>query len=96
MTCSAQEKTNIDQVWNTIEDYCKHASENNYFEQRRHEQNKFWLLATINQQLKDAFYSRPAIKKAFEKQLSKVNRLKITPFDAAEHLLHMYYKKSES
>ncbi len=94
-TCSAQNNTDIDKVWKIMEDYFALTAKSNYFEQRRNEQNKFWLLETINQQLKDTFYSHPSIKKGFDNQLEKVNNLKVTPFDAAEHLLKLYYKKSE-
>ncbi len=95
VTCSAQNNTDIDQVWNIIDDYFKLAKNNKYFEQHRNEQNKFWLLETINQQLKDAFYTSSSIKKALGIQLKKVNNLKVTPFKAAENLLKLYTKKSE-
>ncbi len=95
LTCSALHTTNIDQVWNIIETYVQLTKSSNYFERHRNDQNKFWLLETINQQLKGAFYSDPAIQKAFEKQLEQVNSSKITPFDAAEYLLNLYDKKSE-
>ncbi|NEW78545.1 MAG: hypothetical protein GZ086_03780 [Gelidibacter sp.] len=48
---------------------------NGYFEKRRNEQHKYWLLETINQPLKN-------IWKTFQK-------LKTTPFKAAEELLKL-------
>ncbi len=95
VTCSAQENTDIDQVWNIIESYFELTKNNKYFDFRRNEQNEFWLLETINQQLKDTFYANSSIKKALKTQLKKVNSLKITPFKAAEHLLKLYYKKRD-
>ncbi len=95
MTCSAQHNENINQVWKTIEDYIRITQETDYFNRRRKEQNKFWLLETINQHLKDAFYTHPVIKKEFEMQLEKVNDLEITPFDAAEYLLKLHDEKDK-
>ena len=94
-TCSAQDATNIDTIWKIIEDYMKLTKHTNYFYHRRNEQNKFWLLETINQHLKDDFYTNTVIKKELTATLKKVKDLKVTPFIAAKHLLELYHKKSE-
>ena len=94
-TCSALDNINIDTVWEIIKDYVKLAKRTHYFEQQRNEQNKFWLLETINQQLKDDFYSNTTIKKELASLLKKVNDSKTTPFIAAKLLLELYHKKSE-
>ena len=94
-TCSALDNTNIDIVWRIIQDYLELTKSTNYFEQQRKEQNKFWLLETINQQLKDNFYSNASIKKELASLLKKVNESKTSPFIAAKLLLDLYHKKSE-
>jgi LAO/AO transport system kinase len=94
-TCSALNNSNIDTVWKIIEDYIKLTTSTNYFEQHRNEQNKFWLLETINQQLKDNFYTNASIKKELTILLEQVNDSKTTPFIAAKKLLKIYHKKSE-
>ena len=95
-TCSASNNTGIDTVWNIIEEYLTLTKENDYFNQKRNEQNKYWLLETINQKLKEQFYENPQIKKALKEQLENITQSKITPFEAAVILLKSYDKKSES
>ena len=87
ITCSALFEKNIIKVWQLIETYFSLTKENSYFEQKRKEQNKYWLLATINQQLKDQFYTNAKVKKELEKQLRLIEQGKITPFEAAKLLL---------
>jgi LAO/AO transport system kinase len=94
-TCSALDNTNIDTVWKIIQEYIELTKSTNYFVQQRNEQNKFWLLETINQQLKDNFYSNPDIKKELATLLKKVNDSKTSPFIAAKSLLALYHKKRE-
>ena len=54
-----------------------------------HFQNKYWLLATIEQQLKDNFYQKKKIKKALEKEINNLENGKTTPFNAAKRLLNI-------
>ena len=93
-TCSAINNTGIDAIWNIIENYATLTKSNNYFDEKRNEQNKFWVLETINTQLKNEFYNNPAIKSELASILSNVQQHKITPFDAANYLLELYHKKS--
>jgi len=86
-TCSAIDNINIDTIWTIIEAYMQLTKNNQYFDQQRKKQNKFWLLETINQKLKDNFYKKSTIKKELNILLKKVNELEITPFEAAQELL---------
>mgnify|MGYP000438950670 CR=1 FL=1 len=54
--CSALENKGIDTTWNLISDYMRHANKESYFAKKRQEQNNFWLLQTIENQLKDRFW----------------------------------------
>jgi len=86
-TCSAIKKDNIENVWNIITNYLTLVSNNNSFEKRRQEQNTFWLLQTIEEQLKDDFYSHPEIASKLIELTQKVKKGIVSPFDAAEELL---------
>ena len=86
-TCSAIKKDNIDQVWKIITSYLELTQSNSSFKNRRQEQNKFWLLQTINEQLKDNFYQHPEVAKQLIEFSKKVKEGLISPFDAAEQLL---------
>ena len=89
LTCSALKNTGIDSVNAMINDYLKLSKKNNYFTQRRNEQNKYWLLATIEQQLKDRFYSNAKVKKQLSKEIDKLEKGRTTPFSAAKRLLDL-------
>ncbi len=87
--CSALEETGIKEVWEMILEYKSLVDKNDYFESNRHNQNKFWLLQTINEHLKNRFYKDPKIKKALEEQLTAIENNKTTPFAAAKLLLKL-------
>jgi LAO/AO transport system kinase len=91
-TCSAYEKTGIDDVWNIISDYFKLVKANNYFENKRQSQNQYWMLETINEQLKNNFYNHPEIIKLLEENKKAVQNDEISPFAAAQILLRKYFK----
>jgi len=63
------------------------AKQNNAFINRRNQQNEYWLLETINQQLKERFYQHPLIKKELQKEILLIEAQKTTPFVAAKKLL---------
>ena len=60
---------------------------NNFFNKNRKNQNKYWLLQTINDKLQSNFFSNEKIKKELEKQYILLDQNKTTPFSAAEILL---------
>ncbi len=88
-TCSALNNEGIIEVWTMIIEYMSQITNNNYFETRRNQQNKYWLLQTIDERLKSDFYNKPVIKKELEKQLELIEKNKTTPFNAAEFLLKL-------
>jgi LAO/AO transport system kinase len=89
-TCSAYEKTGIDAVWETISRYIDLAKRNDYFESKRKEQNHFWMMETINEQLKSNFYNHPEIIKLLEAHKRAVQNDEMSPFLAATDLLKKY------
>jgi LAO/AO transport system kinase len=92
-TCSAYEKTDIDAVWQTISDYVALVKANHYFEQKRQDQNQFWMLETINEQLKNDFYTHPEIGQLLEENKKAVAKGEVSPFVAAQILLKRYFKE---
>ena len=87
--CSALKQDGIDAVWNMIEDYLELVKSNTYFESHRLEQQKFWLLQTIEDRLKSDFYNRKDIKAALKEQIALLESGETTPFAAAEFLLKL-------
>ena len=88
--CSALDNTGISEVWEMINEFLKLTKKNEFFEKNRHEQNKFWLLQTINEHLKNRFYQDPHIKKALKDQLTAIENNETTPFAAAKLLLNLH------
>jgi len=91
-TCSAMENTGIDAVWQTITDYLALTTSNTYFKEKRKEQNQYWMMETINEQLKSNFYNHPEIIKELEANKKAVQNDEISPFAAAQILLKKYFK----
>ena len=91
-TCSAYENTGIDDVWNIISDYFELVKSNHYFEEKRQDQNQFWMMETINEQLKNNFYNHPEIISLLEANKKAVQKNELSPFAAAMSLLDKYFR----
>ena len=90
-TCSSFEKTGIDNVWTIISDYFDLVKENHFFEKKRQDQSQFWMMETINEQLKSNFYNHPEIKKLLEENKKAVQNGELSPFVAGQLLLEKYF-----
>jgi len=89
LTASALQNTGIEKIETIIANYISLTKKNLYFDKKRSEQNKYWLLSTINQQLKDNFYHNPIVKLALQKEIQNLENGKTTPFKAAKKLLEL-------
>jgi LAO/AO transport system kinase len=92
-TCSAITQEGIDAVWQTISDYLELVNSNHYFLDKRKEQNQYWMMETIDEQLKSHFYNQPAIIQLLDSTKKAVQNNEISPFAAAQILLDSYFKK---
>ena len=92
-TCSAYEKTGIDAIWEIISEYFELVKSNHYFEEKRQNQNQFWMMETINEQLKSHFYNHQNIIQLLEENKKAVQNNEISPFAAAINLLKQYFNK---
>ena len=89
LTCSAIKNEGIEEVLRLISDYFSEMKLNGYFSKKRKEQNKFWLLQTIESSLKSNFFSNPKVKKELDIQLKALEENATTPFEAAQKLLKL-------
>lgn len=92
-TCSAYTKEGINEIWKTISDYVELTQNNHFFEERRSQQNQYWMLETINEQLKNNFFTHPQIEVLLEENKKAVQNNELSPFAAAHILLEKYFKK---
>jgi LAO/AO transport system kinase len=88
LLASSLEKSGIEKIYQLISRYISESKENGFFEKKRNQQNEYWLLSTINQQLKDNFYNNSDNKKALKLEIEKMKLGKTTPFSAAMKLLN--------
>ena len=91
MTCSAYERTGIDEVWKNILAYCSTTQQNGYFERRRAEQAKYWMYETINEQLRNHFYQSQ--QENLKRAEAEVTANRVSSFAAAFDLLEKYFKE---
>lgn len=89
--CSSLRKTGISDIWLCLEDYFALVKENNYFEERRANQAKYWMFETIEENLKRNFYQNKTVKTALADLENKVSADRISPFVAATQLLEKYF-----
>jgi LAO/AO transport system kinase len=89
-TCSAITHEGITEVWDTIQQFLEQTKSNQYFFEKRKEQNQYWMLETINEQLKSDFYNQIEIQKALDTTKKAVQNDEISPFAAAQQLLNLY------
>jgi LAO/AO transport system kinase len=87
LVASALKNKGIDLIDDMIQEYIAFTKQNGYFIQKRNEQNRFWLLSTIEQQLKATFYQNPQIQKLLSDEIQQLEAGKTTPFLAAKRLL---------
>ena len=88
MLSSALENKGIVETWKMIESYVELTKSNGYFSEKREEQNVFWMMQTIENQLKIDFFQHKNTKKYLEKQIQLVKANKISPFGAALAVLN--------
>ncbi|SEE40332.1 methylmalonyl-CoA mutase metallochaperone MeaB [Tenacibaculum sp. MAR_2010_89] len=89
LVASALKHQGIDNIYKMINDYISEAKSTSFFKSKRNIQNKYWLLETINQQLKANFYNNPEVSKLLSTEISKLENGKTSPFSAAKRLLNI-------
>ena len=91
--CSSLSGNGIETVWKMLEEYQTFTKANNYFNKRRAEQSKYWLLETVREGLLSSFFGNETITKAMTEVEAEVIAGKRSPFEAAEFLLKLFKAK---
>jgi len=86
-TCSALEKTGIDDLWEIVEEYHRLAKGKNYFSQKRQTQARYWLHQTVTEKLHQSFFERKDVQENLTRMEQEVLAGTRSPFEAAEELL---------
>jgi len=88
--CSSIENTGIDYIYDEINNYIKFTKNNNFFYTKRKQQLKQRMEESINEALKEQFYTNTEIKKLFNKLQKQVEEGKINLYQATEQLLNKH------
>ncbi len=81
----------IKEVWNMIDRYIDFVKQNGYFYRHRNEQTKYWMYESINEALKNSFYTNPEIQAALPNVERAILEDKMSSFVAANQLLKLFY-----
>ena len=93
--CSALEEKGMKTIWESIEAYFKLVQSNNFFQQNRTQQTKYWLTSSIQQGLQDAFFKNEAMSAEWKKVEKAVLENQQSPFKGAAELLASFMKLRE-
>jgi LAO/AO transport system kinase len=88
--CSAKTKMGIDTIWNTILSHRHALTDSGYFYKKRMEQDRHTLFETIEEGLKNHFYSDPGISGSLKDVVNRIDLGLISPYQAAQKLLETW------
>ena len=93
LTYSGYYELGIDEVWQMIDQYFDFVRKSGYFEERRRQQEQYWMYETINEHLKRNFYTDPVISEMLEAKRQMVLSSRQSSFVAASEVLDYYFDK---
>ena len=88
--CSSINQKGIENVWKIVESFKNLTVSNGSFNKNRSEQAKFWLVQTINDDLKNLFYQDSKIKTRLNELEILVTTGNMSPFKAAKELISLF------
>ncbi len=93
LTYSGYYELGIKEIWEMIDDYIDFVRKNGYFDFKRNSQSKYWLYESINEQIKNRFYSDTRVKEHLLELEQQVLASQKTSFIAAKEILDIYFGK---
>lgn len=92
VTTSALERQGIDEVWQMIIEFESKLKEGGFWEARRKEQLRNWMVESIHQGLLQDFHANEAVQSEYSDLERDVVLGKFSPFQAAKRLVHIFRK----
>jgi len=92
-TCSSLTGEGMNNVWEIIESYRLQMQTKGYFSEKRKNQAVYWMDETINEQVKQLFFSNEAVKAAYARLSDELKNGKITSYKAAQELMALFQKR---
>lgn len=90
--CSALNNWNMDKVWDILDKHHRLTVANGHHAENRKTQNGYWLKEALQQQLFGAFYANPAIHQHFHVIQDAVLTNKMSPYQGAQELMHLFLR----
>ena len=91
MTYSGYYELGIAEVWDMIDRYFAHVRANGYFDEKRRQQERYWMRETIDEQLRARFYNDPGVQQLLAVKEQMVLDNQQSSFVAAADVLQYYY-----
>ena len=91
LTYSGYYEIGIAEVWDMIYRYFHFVKRNGFFEEKRRQQEKYWMYETINEHLKAHFYNNPVIEEMLAAKQKLVLESRQSSFMAAADVLRYYF-----
>lgn len=91
LTYSGYYELGIDLVWDMIDRYFDYVKGTGYFERKRNEQAKYWMMETIDEQLRHHFYNMPEVRALLAQKEMRVLNNEQSSFTAAKDVLDCYF-----
>jgi LAO/AO transport system kinase len=87
---SGLKRKGILDLWNAINTYLGHTKSNGFFEKRRINQQKQWLIESIDFRLKQKFYSNPMIKAKIAEIENEIENDNCSVINASNDLIRLF------
>ena len=89
--CSALQKKGLDEVWESILEFCDFTKETGEFTRRRESQISKWFKSELEQQILDHFYANQDVKRLLPSIEAKVKNGEEVVSRATAELFHLYF-----
>lgn len=93
LTYSGYFELGIPEVWDMVDRYFDFVTANGYFDLKRRQQARYWMLETIDEQLRSHFYNNPDIAAMLAEKERLVLANRLSSFIAARDVLHTYFSQ---
>lgn len=93
--CSSLQQEGIATIWNFVDHYRQTTQANQYFQQKRQQQNLQWMYYLVQQHLEHQFYHHPSLVQQRSGIEQKVQDGIITTYQGAQELIALYEKRKK-
>lgn len=94
LTCSSTEGIGIAETWEMIIEFRTFIMQNGYFSSRRKEQTAYWLTESLQEGLRQKFFSDPVVRGRLEQLKEMIENDEVSSFAAATELLERFFERS--